>query len=136
MYWITGRPGSGKTTFAKMLSVAINEFFKNKTTVILDGDEIRKYFKGGFSLKDRKDNLIRAVKFARLLEDQGFVPICAFVSPTTTLRNLVRSYADSFTLIYIPNDGVKLWEGSTYETPISSEKPHSPDEILAKFTKK
>ncbi len=133
MYWVTGRPGCGKTTFSKELSSAIDKFFKTKRTVILDGDEIRKHFVTEFTYDGRKENLIRAVKFANLLEEQDMIVICAFVSPTTELRELVRNLANKFIPVYIPNIGADLWPGTTYDPPIISENPNSPEDILSLY---
>ena len=41
--WLVGLSGSGKTTIGKELYKNINKN-KNKSTIILDGDEIRKFF--------------------------------------------------------------------------------------------
>ena len=136
VYWITGRPGSGKTTFAKRLSSVIDAFYGTKQTIILDGDDIRTYFETGFTDDDRRHNLVRAIKFAQIIEVQGITPICAFVSPTIELRNLVRNYVKNFTLIYIPNEGDPLWPGTTYEIPTKDEKPHSPEDILDSYLQK
>ena len=50
--WIIGMSGSGKSHYAKILHK------KLKNSIIVDGDEVRKYmtFKLGYKLSDRKQN--------------------------------------------------------------------------------
>ena len=134
IYWITGRPGSGKTTFANRLKKIINSYHDNCKCIILDGDDIRSRFKTGFTIIERRNHLIRAITFAKLLEDQGFIPICAFVSPTIELRKLVRSIVKDFTLIYMSHNSGLLWPNTSYETPIFDENPKTPNEIVTQYT--
>ena len=70
------------------------------------------------------------IEFAKLLEDQGFFPICSFVSPTVELRDLVRSLSKDFTLIYIDREGDPLWPGTTYEEPTKEENAMDPDDVI------
>ncbi|MCF7514997.1 adenylyl-sulfate kinase [Pseudoalteromonas sp. L23] len=77
--WVTGLPGSGKTTFASELS----KMLKNNgvTPVTLDGDELRQAL-NNFSY-DSTDRLALAKtysKLAKLMSDQGHVVIVATVS--------------------------------------------------------
>ena len=52
LFWITGLPGSGKTSFAKLLYKRIETYYG--ATIIISGDEIRKDFNlKGFKKKDR-----------------------------------------------------------------------------------
>lgn len=77
--WITGLPGSGKTT----LSIALKEVLESSqlTPIILDGDALRQVF-GNFSYEESDRNALAKTyaKLAKLLSDQGHIVIVATVS--------------------------------------------------------
>jgi len=87
--------GSGKTT----LSIALEQtlFQRNVLVTILDGDEVRSGLNQdlGFSAKDRKENIRRIGEVAKLLANQAFLVVVAFISPFRQDRDLIRqSVAD------------------------------------------
>lgn len=88
--WLTGLSGSGKTT----LSVALeNVLFQQKALItILDGDVVRSGLNKdlSFSAEDRKENIRRIGELAKLLANQAFVVIVAFISPFREDRDWVR----------------------------------------------
>ena len=86
IFWFTGLSGAGKTTIARELS----RFIDN--SIILDGDELRKGLCSdlGFSIEDRNENIRRVRELAKLLYDQGFVPIVTFISPIKAEREKAR----------------------------------------------
>ena len=88
--WFTGLSGSGKTTLATALEKNLYE--DGFLTQILDGDNIRSGINNnlGFSPEDRMENVRRIAEVAKLLLNSGVICICAFVSPTEDIRNLVR----------------------------------------------
>jgi adenylylsulfate kinase len=89
--WFTGLSGSGKTTLASALER--NLFESGFLTQILDGDNIRTGINNnlGFSPDDRKENIRRIAEIAKLLINSGVICLCAFVSPTRDVRNVVRT---------------------------------------------
>jgi len=89
--WITGLPASGKTTLGKELQSRISQL--NIPVVLLDGDEVRKGFCSdlGFSPADRTENIRRVANMAALLNSQGVVSICCFVSPLQSMREMARA---------------------------------------------
>lgn len=101
--WLTGLPGSGKTSIAKALSKKFHEM--NIDTYILDGDNIRNSINQdlGFTQSDRVENNRRIAHISKILFDAGIMPIVATVSPNEISRNFAKSlYKDSqFSLIYI-----------------------------------
>jgi adenylylsulfate kinase-like enzyme len=112
VYFITGRASAGKTTLAYKL--------KDKySAIIIDGDDIRKYFPTGYLDKNRYDHIIRMAKFAALLESQGHIVIVAAIMPKKIWRDDARKYCKETKLIYIP--GGFLWEDTTYEEPQTEE---------------
>ncbi|MDH3256846.1 MAG: adenylyl-sulfate kinase [Nitrospinota bacterium] len=92
--WMTGLSGAGKTT----VSIALeNALFEQKTLVtILDGDVVRSGLNQdlGFSAEDRKENIRRIGEVAKLLANQAFVVIVAFISPFRDDRDWVRHSMD------------------------------------------
>ena len=109
VYWITGRSNSGKTTLAYRLKKQI------PNSVVLDGDEVRRFWEIGYSDEDRFEHLERITKMAQLLESQGFVPIVACVSPKRTWRMFFQRQFDDCLEICLPFG--MLWEGTTFEEP-------------------
>lgn len=101
--WFTGLSGSGKTTLATALEKNLYE--DGFVTQILDGDNIRSGINNnlGFSPEDRMENVRRIAEVAKLLLNSGVICICAFVSPTEDIRNLVREIVgeDDFLEIFM-----------------------------------
>lgn len=99
--WLTGLPGSGKTTIAKRIE---KYFLKKKNPVqILDGDSVRKNIsKGlGFSKKDREENARRVIDLASKLAKNRTSVIVALVSPYQKIRKLARQKIPKFLEIYV-----------------------------------
>lgn len=99
--WLTGLPGSGKTTIAKRIE---KYFLKKKNPVqILDGDSVRKNIsKGlGFSKKDREENAKRVIDLASKLAKNRTSVIVALVSPYQKIRKLARQKIPKFLEIYV-----------------------------------
>ncbi len=88
--WLTGIPGSGKSTIAKRLK----EVLKSKGLCVehLDGDEVRPWLspEAGFSREDRVRHLRRVAFVSHLLARNGVVVIASFVSPYRETRDLAR----------------------------------------------
>lgn len=89
--WITGLPASGKTTLGKALQGRISQL--KIPVVLLDGDEVRRGLCNdlGFSPADRTENIRRVSNIAALLNSQGVVSICCFVSPLRSMREMART---------------------------------------------
>ncbi|MGC9072034.1 MAG: adenylyl-sulfate kinase [Acidilobus sp.] len=88
--WITGLPGSGKTTIA-MRAKGILEG-RGYRVEVLDGDWFRSHIdpEAGFTKEERAGHLRRAAWVARLLARNGVIVICSFVSPYRDVREEVR----------------------------------------------
>ena len=86
MIWIIGNSGSGKTTLANRI--------KSYNTILLDGDELRKCWKLGFSKKDRWEQNMRAAKLGGILESQGFEVIVSTICPYIKLRKEISKLCD------------------------------------------
>jgi adenylylsulfate kinase len=99
--WLTGIPGSGKTT----ISILLKDYFqkKNMPAIILDGDEIRKTVSKdlGFSPQDRKEHNRRVIEIAKLLVKNNFTAIIPLISPYGETRELARKEIPNFVEVYV-----------------------------------
>ena len=88
--WLTGLPGSGKSTIAQATEGILYDL--GFQTVTLDGDNMRLGLCSdlGFSDEDRNENVRRVAEAARLFLDQGFVVIVALVSPVRRAREQIK----------------------------------------------
>ena len=110
--WLTGQPGSGKTTLANLLKEHFNtsESYKNKTVVIVDGDDLRDItVNKDYSRAGRENNIRTAQKIAKFLLNKNFINLkissgkrksIKIVLLTKSINNNVKLYvsnADSLT---------------------------------------
>ena len=88
--WLTGVPGSGKTTLAKSLERQL--FERHIQVFVLDGVNIRPGLSSdlGVSGSDREENMRRVAEVAKLFAEAGFVCIVSFTSPTRHERERAR----------------------------------------------
>ena len=115
IYWITGKAGSGKTTYALHLSLGFESPY-----LILDGDKVRKVFEDeDFSNIGRWNHIGRMARIAKIAEDQGITVIIACVSPYKWMRQRARKMFKESKLIYIK--GGTLWPRTHYEEPDEEE---------------
>lgn len=89
--WFTGLSGSGKSTIARGVEVALHE--QGLLVMVLDGDNVRAGINNnlGFSEEDRTENIRRIAEVAKLFVQCGVVVICCFVSPTIAIRQLAEN---------------------------------------------
>lgn len=89
--WLTGLPGSGKSTIAFELEKAL--VTSGHACFALDGDNVRHGLARdlGFSPADRRENVRRVAEVARLFNDAGVFVVTAFISPYREDRDLARS---------------------------------------------
>ncbi|MHA1594170.1 MAG: adenylyl-sulfate kinase [Candidatus Baldrarchaeia archaeon] len=88
--WLTGLPGSGKTTIARHLERHLKEM--GLKVELLDGDEVRKWLspEAGFSREDRERHLRRVAYVSKLLARNGVAVVASFVSPYRSIREEAR----------------------------------------------
>jgi adenylylsulfate kinase len=144
-YWLTGLPGSGKSTIATALFSKLNAL--NLQCEILDGDIIRKNLSSdlGFSAQDRETNVLRVGYICGLLNKHGINTIVALISPCNETRNKLRNSLENFIEIYVDcslDECIKRDPKGLYKkalsgqisefTGISSpyEPPNHPDIVL------
>jgi adenylyl-sulfate kinase len=104
--WITGLHGSGKNELAFTLEKEL--FEHGATVVLLDGSSIRLGLSNelDFSPTDRAEHLRRVAHISKLLNDQGIITICSFISPEASIREqVVRIIGENkFKLIHMDAD--------------------------------
>jgi adenylylsulfate kinase len=88
--WLTGLPGSGKTTIARLAAERLRGM--GYRVEHLDGDWVRKTINpdAGFTREERRRHLLRVAWIARLLARHGVIVLCSFVSPYRSVRREVR----------------------------------------------
>lgn len=88
--WITGLHGSGKNELAYLLEK--NLFEMGATVVLLDGSTIRSGLSRelDFTPDQTAEHLRRVSHIARILNDQGIIAICSFISSSSTVRKQCR----------------------------------------------
>ena len=89
--WFTGLSGSGKSTVAREVELALVENGRN--AYVLDGDNIRHGLNNnlGFSPEDRKENIRRIGEVSKLFCQSNVITLTAFISPYKADRDVVRA---------------------------------------------
>ena len=79
--WLTGLPGSGKSTIANHVERKLAAL--GRQTMLLDGDNLRMGLNAdlGFDTAARSENVRRVGEVAKLMVDAGLIVIVALVSP-------------------------------------------------------
>ena len=99
--WLTGLPGSGKSTSADYLVKQLEA--DGVATSSLDGDALRAGVSAdlSFSDADRDENVRRAGEVAVLLAGQGTVVVVSLVSPRRAARDAVRARHEERSLPFL-----------------------------------
>jgi len=101
--WITGLHGSGKNELAFLLEKEL--FDSGAFVVLLEGSAVRSGLSRELdhSPADRAEHLRRVAHVCRLLNDQGIITICSFISPNEDIRRQVAEIIgkERFHLIYM-----------------------------------
>jgi bifunctional enzyme CysN/CysC len=102
VFWLTGLPGSGKTTVA--MRVERELFRRGYHVYALDGDALRTGLSGDldFSEEGRRENIRRVAEVGKLLADAGTIALISLVSPSADDRARARAIVgDAFHEAYV-----------------------------------
>jgi adenylyl-sulfate kinase len=99
--WLTGLPGSGKTTIARGLERELKA--RGLKVEVFDGDEVRRNLsKGlGFSKEDRDTHNKRVIYVCKLLTRNGVNAIVSLISPYRSTRAYARKELPKFVEVYL-----------------------------------
>jgi bifunctional enzyme CysN/CysC len=89
--WLTGLPGSGKSTIANAVERRLVAL--GRQTMLLDGDNLRQGLNAdlGFDAASRAENVRRVGEVAKLMADAGLIVLVALVSPFRADRARARA---------------------------------------------
>lgn len=99
--WLTGLPGSGKTTISSTLAPLLIE--RGLKVEVMDGDEVRKSLSPdlGFSKEDREEHAQRVTYVSKLLARNGVVVIVALIAPYRSFRQKVRKEIENYVEVHV-----------------------------------
>jgi adenylyl-sulfate kinase len=143
--WLTGLPGSGKTTIARRLLQDLRA--RNRKVELFDGDEVRRNLsKGlGFSKEDRDTHNKRIIYVCKLLTRNGVNAIVSLISPYRSTRAYARKHLPKFLEVYLKcsvNECIRRDPKGLYKKALAGEitnmtgiqdpyeEPQTPEVIL------
>ncbi|HUE84640.1 MAG TPA: GTP-binding protein [Vicinamibacterales bacterium] len=101
--WLTGMPGTGKSTVSRRLEWEL--FQRQIKAFVLDGENLRFGLSADldFSAPDRLEHARRAAEVARLFQSAGLVVVVALASPFEAAREYARELVgdEAFTLVHL-----------------------------------
>jgi adenylylsulfate kinase len=118
--WLTGQPGSGKTTLAEWLKA---HFYGN--AIIIDGDDIRHVYQNkDYSKEGRRKNIEKAQDLALFLHHKNLTPIVSLVSPYRDQReSFKQKMGKNIKEFYIHTTNIRGRENfhvQEYEPPLEN----------------
>ena len=89
--WLTGQPGSGKTTLANSIIDKISNENDLHQIIHLDGDDLRQINKNqDYSRQGRINNISTAISIIRFLSNKNYLCIVSIVAPYKFLRDELK----------------------------------------------
>lgn len=118
--WLTGQPGSGKTTLANSVIKVLKSEKSNIKIINLDGDDLRAINKNkDYSKEGRIKNISTAISIVRFLANKDYTCIISIVAPYKFLRDELKEEF-SFLEIYLHTTEIRGRENffaEDYEVP-------------------
>ena len=122
--WLTGQPGSGKTTLANELIDKIHLERKDKKIINLDGDDLRNISKNkDYSKEGRIKNISTAISIMRFLANKNYICVVSIVAPYQFLRDELKDEFP-FLEVYLHTKEIRGRESffaEDYEKPTDSK---------------
>ena len=121
--WLTGQPGSGKTTLANQLISCLKKDYNINQIINLDGDDLRTINKNqDYSKEGRIKNISTAISIIRFLANKKYICIVSIVAPYRFLRDELKDEFP-FLEVYLHTTEIRGREdyfAKDYEKPIDS----------------
>jgi bifunctional enzyme CysN/CysC len=107
--WLTGLTACGKIELAQRLEKAL--FERGAICALLTGSDVRAGLSRelDFAAADRAEHLRRVAETARLLNANGIIAICAFLSPSVDLRAQVAQIVGPEKFLEVHVDAPLAW---------------------------
>jgi len=122
--WLTGQPGSGKTTLANAFIDEVSKDTPNIKIINLDGDDLRSINKNkDYSKEGRIKNISTAISIMRFLANKNYICVVSIVAPYKFLRDELKDEFP-FLEIYLHTKEVRGREhffAQDYEKPTDSK---------------
>ncbi|MGV1034441.1 MAG: adenylyl-sulfate kinase [Microbacteriaceae bacterium] len=121
VFWLTGLPGSGKSSIADEVEKLL--FERGIRSYVLDGDAIRQTLSEdlGFDAEDRRENVRRVARVAQMMIDAGLVVLVSLVSPIRADREAARE-------LFAETDFMEIW----VNTPLDVCQQRDPKGLYAR----
>lgn len=117
--WLTGQPGSGKTTLAQSI---IKDLSKKPIKIIhLDGDDLRSINKNqDYSKQGRINNISTAISILRFLCNKEYLCVVSIVAPYAFLRDELKEDFQFIEVYLHTNEsrGRENYFAEDYEVPL------------------
>jgi adenylylsulfate kinase-like enzyme len=118
--WLTGQPGSGKTTLANSIIDTLKSENLNLKIINLDGDDLRAINKNkDYSKEGRIKNISTAISIVRFLANKNYLCVISLVAPYKFLRDELKEEF-SFLEVYLYTSEIRGREdffAKDYEIP-------------------
>ena len=118
--WLTGQPGSGKTTLAKAFIDKILNENPSAKIINLDGDDLRSINQNkDYSKEGRIKNISTAISIMRFLANKNYICVVSIVAPYKFLRDELKDEFP-FLEVYLHTEEIRGREdffAKDYEKP-------------------
>jgi len=121
--WLTGQPGSGKTTLANLLIKNLSNENSSQKYFNIDGDDLRDLFQNkDYSRKGREANIRLGMSISAYLINKNNVPVISLVSPYRSLREEFKKKYNVLE-VFVHTSEIRGREGyfvKDYEQPLTN----------------
>jgi len=122
--WLTGQPGSGKTTLANQIISKIKENDSSVKIINLDGDDLRNINQNkDYSKEGRVKNISTAISIMRFLANKNYICVVSIVAPYRFLRDELKTEFNFLEIYLFTSEkrGRENFFAQDYEEPIDSK---------------